>query len=211
MAATKKSAEQRAAREAAEKKKTTGKSESISVAALMDEASEEDSSPAQEAQGATATVDPALISSLLSVGSSKEASEQQGQDQQLESQVVSLPPTLEFMDGTPESPKGQMFEIRFYGDGCFDCSALVPSYKKEKSPSCHFSHGNVYCPAAYHRVVFIGEKMRLVGKLKRAQASGDPNRLLGVMRLLDEVDADLKRDILSEVGMLSVPATTKQV
>jgi hypothetical protein len=114
---------------------------------------------------------------------------------------IELPVSLDLRQNVPETQDGTAFEVRLYGEGCLDCAALVSS-ATEVQTSCHFSTGNVFCPAASLRVVFVGERMRLLSRLKKAKANGDTNRFISLMSSLESQELETKNFILRELGLL---------
>lgn len=119
-----------------------------------------------------------------------------------DSSQITIPPTFEYVENVPNTFNGTAFEIRLYGEGCLNCGHLVPS-EKHKENACHFSNKNPYCPAAFTRVVFVGERMNHVSRIRKAMASGDSNRLLNRLAELEACDLETKNFVLREVGLLS--------
>lgn len=114
---------------------------------------------------------------------------------------VDLPLTMDFQPNVPGTNDGRCFEIRLYGEGCMDCKALVASAEETRT-DCHFSAGNIYCPAGSMRVVFFGERMRLLQRIRKARSKGDTNRFLGLIGSLEDQDLDTKNFVLKELGMM---------
>lgn len=121
--------------------------------------------------------------------------------EEIESNTLTLPPTIEYIENVPDTFNGTAFEVRLYGEGCTECGHLVPSYE-EKQTECHFSAGNQFCPAAFTRIVFVGHRQRLVARLQKAQKSGDSNRLIKHLSALESETLEIKQYVLREVGLL---------
>lgn len=114
---------------------------------------------------------------------------------------ITLPPNFAFVENVPNSFNGNVFEVQLYGEGCTECKHLVPS-AAEGQTNCHFSNGNPYCPAAYSRLTFVGERMQFVSRLRRAQTAGDSNRVLRLLAQLEDQPLETKEFVLREVGLL---------
>lgn len=122
--------------------------------------------------------------------------------QRMSEWLASPRPVLAMASGVPDTYDGKVVEIRLYAEGCLDCSDLVPSVENEGDhPDCHFSKGNVYCPAAHLRIRFVGAQLRLISKIKKAQAKQDVNRISVLMTELEKLDLDSRREILKEIGL----------
>lgn len=179
------------------------------------------SADAEEEEGTTPTPEPAssavaddaasaspstLLGTLLSSVGANVPSQLQSTESDETSLSVSLPVTLEFQEGVEGTLDGTAFEFRMFGEGCLDCSVLVPSFVRQKPeplPKCHFKFGNKYCPAAYHRIVFVGERLTLVNNIRKAQASGDANRLLHLLAKLEELSVETKVGVLRDLNFIS--------
>ncbi len=115
--------------------------------------------------------------------------------------TLGLPPTLDYIENVKDTVNGSAFEIQLYADGCLDCKHLVPS-AEESFDDCHFSQGNRYCPAGWHRIVFVGHRMRMVERVRKAQAKKDTNRLLRVLSDLEKESLEDKIYVLTAVGLM---------
>jgi hypothetical protein len=127
--------------------------------------------------------------------------EQPVEEVDTEAVTLSLPPTIEFMENVKDTFAGHAFEVKLYGEGCLECGHLVPSCE-EKQTKCHFSNGNQFCPAASIRVAFVGQRMRYINRLKKAQAAKDANRVMKVLQDLENESIEDKTYVLEQVGLL---------
>ena len=144
----------------------------------------------------------AVISDALTrVAAPPSGQEQEQEDDATEAVTLSLPPTIEFVEDVKDTFSGHAFEVKLYGEGCLDCGHLVPSCEAKQSV-CHFSNGNQFCPAASVRVVFVGQRMRFINRLKKAQAAKDANRVMKVLQDLEKESIEDKTFVLEQVGLL---------
>jgi hypothetical protein len=73
--------------------------------------------------------------------------------------------------------------IAVYSDNCTNCSHLIPS-KPKKFSTCHFSKGNVYCPASELKIVVVGKAYRYAKIVLNARTVRDAKteaRILGTV------------------------------
>lgn len=114
-------------------------------------------------------------------------------------------PMLVVETGSPLHKNGTVFEVQLYGDGCLDCKHLVEGadvdYKK-----CHFIQGNEHCPAAYFKIVYIGDRVIWDKKVKRAkdlpQGADRTNRLLALLDEARDIESDdLRQHIMGLIGI----------
>lgn len=112
--------------------------------------------------------------------------------------------TLAHNEKVRDSVQGKVIEIRLYAEACTECPSLVLPTPAEESElaKCHFSMGNIYCPAGYTRIRFVGEKMRLLHKMRKAKEKGDVNRLLTLVAETEALPIDDRREVLQEIGLL---------
>ena len=143
----------------------------------------------------------AVISDALTRVAAPPAGQEQSESADTEAVTLSLPPTIEFVEDVKETFSGHAFEVKMYGEGCLECGHLIPSCE-EKQSVCHFSNGNQFCPAASVRVVFVGQRMRFINRLKKAQAAKDANRVMKVLQDLEKESIEDKTYVLEQVGLL---------
>lgn len=155
---------------------------------------------AKPAAPAPATTDPA---SLLNVASA--AVPANPKHQELIQWMDKPRPAVELVGNVPNTFDGRIIELRLYAESCPECPSLTPVYEEEGyvPPDCHFSKGNLYCPAAHLRIRFVGEKLRALARLKKAQESGDVNRLTKAIAGLESLDIESRREVLQETGIFS--------
>lgn len=117
---------------------------------------------------------------------------------------VSLPPTLEFLQDVKGTANGSCFTLAVYGEGCLECGSLIPTLQDSEAtsePECHFRFGNIHCPAAYHRIQIVGTRILALDRVRKAQLSGDSNRLLRQLTKLDSLSIEDKNFVLKEIGL----------
>jgi hypothetical protein len=117
-------------------------------------------------------------------------------------------PFLEPRSDTSDTLDGNSVTIKLYAEGCLDCGHLVPSEIDPDSglapyPKCHFHSGNVYCPAGALRIEFVGERLRLISKFRKASAAKDANRIHALMEEIHKMDPVSRDSVLSELGIFS--------
>ena len=157
----------------------------------------------EKAEAKSEAADPFGAADFLSVGSSTASKT----EEDVVSANVSMPPTLEFLEDVKGTANGSCFTISIYGEGCLECASLLPSLQQQgevaEEPVCHFRFGNIHCPAAYHRIQIVGVRLSALARVKKAQASGDGNRMLRQLSKLEELSLDDKNFVLKEIGLLA--------
>lgn len=120
-------------------------------------------------------------------------------------QEVDENPMLLVETGSALHKDGTCFHVQLFGSGCLDCTHLVAdaevTYKK-----CHFSQGNMHCPAAYFKIEYIGDRVIWEKKVSRIEAMPSgvdrTNRKLELIDAAREIDdADLRHRVLSLLGL----------
>lgn len=114
--------------------------------------------------------------------------------------AITLPPCVDTEDST-QNTSGVKVVIEAYATGCLNCTHLVPTADIEYT-DCHFTAGNTFCPAQSVKIVFTGRRNVFVTKLKTARASGDSNRVLKILALLEKETIDFKDFVLSKAGII---------
>lgn len=111
-----------------------------------------------------------------------------------------LPPCVD-TEETTDNPASIKLVIEAHAAGCLDCTHLVPSGSTEYS-KCHFSAGNVNCPAQSVKIVFVGRRNLFTAKLAAARAAQDSNKVLRILAGLENEDLELKDYVLRQVGLV---------
>jgi hypothetical protein len=68
-----------------------------------------------------------------------------------------------------DTPKQDTVVVDLYADGCLDCKHLVEGADTD-FVKCHFSRGNVHCPAANVKIQFVGARVRWDKKIEKIEA-----------------------------------------
>lgn len=119
-----------------------------------------------------------------------------------EPETVGLPATLKFLSDCKGTIAGNAFEVQLYAEACTECKHLIPS--AEVKYDCHFTKGNPYCPAGSIKMVFVGERMRVIHKIRKAMEKKDPNRVLELMQGIADQPSEFKTAVLQAVGLLNL-------
>lgn len=181
--------------EAVEKKPAAAKAAPAKKPAVP-AAEKKPATPAEKPSVDEKLSDDIISDALTRVGQHAEPAEPE------ESTGVAIPPTMDVLENVPNTINGTAIEVRLYGEGCLECSHLIPS-AEEAQNKCHFSNGNQFCPAGFHRIVFVGTRMRYVQRINKYRASGESNRMLKVLNELEAEDLETKNFVLKEVGLLA--------
>lgn len=96
--------------------------------------------------------------------------------------------------------------VSLYADGCFDCKHLVEGGEVDYT-KCHFTRGNVHCPAQNVRIQFVGARVRWDKKLQKlSEMEAGVTRRNAVLALSDEAreieDESLRNYVLDLVFKL---------
>ena len=151
-------------------------------------------------EAANTAADSAALGSMLQIAapSAKVVEE--------ETISTSLPSTMEFVESMPDTATGSAFVLSVYDAACFECGSLVPSAAepgdKGSEPKCHFRFGNPFCPAANHRIQIVGQRVRVLYSIRKAQKKRDGNLLLKRMAELEELSLEDKNYVMQELGLL---------
>lgn len=71
--------------------------------------------------------------------------------------------------------------LGIYSENCLECKSFVEVATKTFS-NCHYSKGNVHCPAAEVKIVIIGQALLLAGKVRLARDARDSEKEVVLMR-----------------------------
>ncbi len=117
---------------------------------------------------------------------------------------VAAPDMLEVID-SPLHKNGQCFNVQLYADGCLDCKSLVQDAQTDFK-KCHFTAGNLHCPAQYFKISFIGEKVKWekrISKIKAMPVGAErTDCMLGLIEKARDIESDdLRTQILGLIGI----------
>lgn len=104
------------------------------------------------------------------------------------------------------SPSPRKVTLEVWGSGCLTCRALVSNdpdlEPMEELPVCHFSRGQMGCPAENVSINIVGPRRRVAQQLRQAKERGDVARLTRLMAKLSESDSSFQHDVLVEAGFI---------
>lgn len=108
--------------------------------------------------------------------------------------------------GTTANPSVRKVTLEVWGSGCLACRALVSNdpdlEPMEELPVCHFSRGQLGCPAENVSINIVGPRRRAAQQLRQAKERGDVARLTRLMAKLAESDNAFQHDVLVEAGFI---------
>jgi hypothetical protein len=121
-----------------------------------------------------------------------------------ESSTSTNVPCIDAMD-SPMHHEGIVYNIELFGTGCLECKHLVDDADVDYKV-CHFSKGNMACPAAYIRIKFIGDRVKWEHRVKKLTAmprgSDRTNRMLMLVEQAKEIESDaLREHVLQMIGL----------
>ena len=117
---------------------------------------------------------------------------------------VTGPDMLEVIDSALHK-NGQCFNVQLYADGCLDCKSLVQDAQTDFK-KCHFTAGNLHCPAQYFKISFIGEKVKWEKRISKIKAmpigAERTDCMLGLIEKARDIESDdLRTQILGLIGI----------
>lgn len=89
--------------------------------------------------------------------------------------------------------------VVLYSEKCFRCSHLVDGAPKTYN-KCHFSSGNVNCPASAVRIITSGKILKYVARMEKAQAEKDAPVVAAIWAEISAESPEVQRRLFDVLG-----------